>query len=440
MFRKSFISAGIVLLLVVNLVFVQVASAVDVICDTDGLKSLALEVIQSNLMDCEIQKGEKCFMAGAFWHQFWVRDTSYSSLMGLYKLYPQELKNTFKELVLMNGDKGYPDQDPASDFGRFPYQTDSVVWVIGAFELAKQTDDEDFRKYVYEVGKKMFVKWKSAEDVRDGLIFGAPSFLDSWASFPKEWKGNKKVFLKNKFLSTNVLWLRFQEILLWESKYYGEVSEVDFEKKLGNLRGKISTLNEKFINSGGGYYNYYIGSSKYEGLGNALIQKFKFNSYPIVQVKTDEDFYPAHYPMFDFKIPGNWYSDTAQHVWVDRFVAMVDKEPVADFCQKYGEILKSTGDIAELIEDGKMFGGAKQLWAATGVYFYLDEFDVQKQEIDAEMSKDAVEESVHAAAEVVNKQEAVLNGGFFIDRYAGWDIDRPLVSSHLVFDGEVYGY
>jgi hypothetical protein len=435
MFWKKFSNVGVVFLLSVNLVFAQGQVAIEKSCDIDGIKKLALGVIQSNLTDCVLQKGEKCFVAGAFWHQFWVRDTSYSSLMGLYKLYPKELKNTFKELVLMNGDKGYPDQDPASDFGRFPYQTDSVVWVIGAFELAKQTGDEDFRKYVYGVGKRMLVKWKVAEDKRDGLIFGAPSFLDSWASFPKEWQGNKKVFLKNKFLSTNVLWLRFQEILLWEGKYYGEISDTDFEKRLESLRGKIRTLNEKFLNSAGGYYNYYIGSSRYEGLGNALIQKFHFNSSPVTQIQTDEDFYPAHYPMFDFIIPGNWYSDTAQHVWVDRFVAIVDKEPVADFCRKYGEILLRGNDIAELVQGGKMFGGSKQLWAATGVYFYLDEFGVAKEEIDAERLTGSSVDGSPEVVDVVGEQSNASDWGFYIDRYAGWNLNQPFVSQHLVFLG-----
>lgn len=418
MFKKNFWRAVVVLFIGVNVVFAQAATT-EPVCDVERLKQLSLEIIQSNLTDCKIQKGEKCFVAGTFWNQFWVRDTSYSSLMGLYKLYPDELKNTFKELVLMNGDKGYPDQDPASDFGRFPYQTDSVVWVIGAFELAKQTHDEEFRKYVYEVGKNMMVKWKVAEDKRDGLIFGAPSFLDSWASFPKEWKGNPKVFLKNKFLSTNVLWLRFQEILLWEGKYFGDVSDTDFEKKSGDLRKKIHNLNEKFINKAGGYYNYYIGSTRYEGLGNALIQKFKLNSYAITHVKTGEHFYPAHYPMFDFKIPGNWYSDTAQHVWVDRFVAIVDKESASDFCSKYGKILSSQNDIAELIQDGRMFGGSKQLWSATGVYFYLDEFGKQEKEI--EKIDEAMVNDAHAAAK--EQREAAKEFEWYL-------LDQPLLWTH----------
>jgi len=427
MFRKSLSCVVLALLMTVEVATAQILPVVS--CDTDKLKSLSLDIIKSNLVDCKIQKGQKCFVAGSFWNQFWVRDTSYSSLMGLYKLYPDELKNTFKELVLMNGNKGYPDQDPASDFGRFPYQTDSVIWVIGAFEAAKQTHDEDFRKYVYEVGKKMFVKWKSAEDKRDGLIFGAPSFLDSWASFPKEWQGKPKVFLKNKFLSTNVLWLRFQEILLWESKYYGEISDTDFEKKLVSLRGKIRTLNEKFINPAGGYYNYYIGSTKYEGVGNALIQKFKFNNYSVIQLKTDEGFYPAHYPMFDFKIPGNWYSDTVQHVWVDRLVAIVDKEPIEDFCSKYGAILSGGEDIAELVQDGKMFGGPKQLWAATGVYFYLDEFAAPKVQINAEKLKEALGESIHAAASVQKDQSTK----YLLIQSFGWTTDSLAKNPPLMF-------
>jgi|GEM_PF-5122607 len=419
--------------LLLFLITVQMAAAAVESCDTDKLKELSLKVIESNLTDCKIQKDKKCFKAGAFWNQFWVRDTSYSTLMGLYKLYPEELKNTFKELVLMNGKKGYPDQDPASDFGRFPYQTDSVVWVIGAFELAKQTGDEDFRRYVYDVGKRMQVKWKAAEDKRDGLIFGAPSFLDSWASFPKEWRGRPKVFLKNKFLSTNALWLRFQEILLWEGKYYGEISDVDFAKKQASLQKKIQTLNEKFINKERGYYNYYIGSDKYEGVGNALMQKFKFNSYPITQVKTDEGFYPAHFPMFDFKIPGNWYSDTAQHIWVDRFVAIVDKEPVSVFCSKYSAVLSGGDDIAELLQGGRMFGGSKQLWAATGVYFYLDEFAPVQQQVSVGDLGQVKESLLHAAAAVKEQTIKSQSQWYLLDKYSGLMIEQPFVSSHLIF-------
>jgi hypothetical protein len=368
--KKTFFPAILITLLLADVALGESFSGRP--CDTESLKALSLKTVQSDLVDCNLQKDKKCFYAGDFWHQFWVRDTSYSSLMGLYKLYPEELKNTFKELVLMNGSRDYPAQDLASDFGGFPYQTDSIVWVIGAFELAKETHDEEFRRYVYEVGKKMSVKWKSAVDKSDGLIFGAPSFLDSWASFPKEWKGNPRVFLRKKFLSTNVLWMRFGEIMAWERARYENLSGEVLEKELGVLRKKIHNLNEKFINREKGYYNYYIGSDKYEALGNGLIQKFKMNSYRIMHVKTGENFYPAHFPMFDFRIPGNWYSETVQHVWVDAFLASIDREPLAEFCNKYSAVLSNRQDVAELIQGGRMFGGGSQLWAATAVYFYLD--------------------------------------------------------------------
>jgi hypothetical protein len=341
-------------------------------CDTSKLKSIALDVLKSDITDCPLQEGGKCLVAGEFWNQLWVRDTSYSSLMGLYSLFPDELKNTFRELVLMNGEKGYPKQDSAADFGSFPYQTDSIVWVVGAFELAKRTDDADFRQYVYEVGKKMYPVWEKTTDPKDGLIYGAPSFLDSWASFPEDWQGHREKFLKNKFLSTNVLWLRFEQIMIWEGLRYKDLETMTFYKELADWENRVRILNNDFYLPSKGYYAYYLGSDAYEALGNGLIRKFGFDFQKIDDVRTFENFFPAHYPMYGFKIPGNWYSETSQHVWVDSFLAAITHEPVRDFCGRYEYLINTNNDIAELISNGVMFGGKRQLWSATGVYFYLD--------------------------------------------------------------------
>lgn len=65
------------------------------------VQKLSEDVIAANRVPCLIQKDKMCFRAGAFWSQFWVRDTAYSALLGLGNQYPIELKNTFVELLLM---------------------------------------------------------------------------------------------------------------------------------------------------------------------------------------------------------------------------------------------------------------------------------------------------------------------------------------------------
>ena len=65
------------------------------------VQKLSEDVIAANRVPCLIQKDQMCFRAGAFWSQFWVRDTAYSALLGLGNQYPTELKNTFVELLLM---------------------------------------------------------------------------------------------------------------------------------------------------------------------------------------------------------------------------------------------------------------------------------------------------------------------------------------------------
>lgn len=370
-FLKSLFFVAVLLVVLLPKTLPLVRAQTSDTCSLEEVQNTALRVIYDNGVDCPLQSGKKCFHAGGFWNQFWVRDTSYSSLMGLWSIYPEELKNTFIELVLMNGKSGYPAQDGAADFGRFPYQTDSIVWVIGAFETAKMTNDPVFRKYVYEVAKKMLPVWKTASDSGDGLLFGAASFLDSWASYPADWQGQKKRFRENKFLSTNVLWLRFNEIILYEGKYFGDTSENEFQSRQSALAGMLQTLNDHFYDSTKGFYLYYPDSDRYEGLGNALMERFGYNVYPINHPKTAEGFYPALFPSYQVNIPGNWYSRTDQHIWVDALLATLLRENPDSFCTRYRPLVLAYDDIKELIVGGEMLGGTHQLWAAVGLQGYI---------------------------------------------------------------------
>ncbi len=340
-------------------------------CDTAFIQSTAERIIASNLVDCPIQKAKKCFRAGGFWNQLWVRDTSYSALMGLGDSYPEELKNTFVELVLRNGKKGYPAQDAAADFGAFPYQTDSIVWVVGAWHFAERSQDEPFQEYVYGVAKKMRPVWDLARDKKDGLLFGAASFLDSWASYPAHWNGQRRQLLKHKFLSTNVLWVRFQEILLRGEERFGKISAEQADIQQKKIDQLIRHLNEKFYDLNSGYYTYYIGADRYEGLGNGLLEQFGYNYYEIMHPVTVENFYPTLSPMYETNDAEDWYARTNQQIWVDAFLSTLHRQDLSLFCSKYNGPLQALNDIQEMILAGDMFGGTAQLWGAVGIDSYL---------------------------------------------------------------------
>lgn len=267
-------------------------------------------------------------------------------------------------------------QDASADFGGFPYQSDSIVWVVGAFELAKQTNDREFRTLIAETARRMEPQWKKVENPRDSLIVGAPSFLDAWSLVPTEWKGKRLELLRHKFLSTNVLWLRYNEILFYEGQRLGWWSTEEAAQRQSKLTAIRQSLDSKLYNAEKGYYVYYQGrsgtSDRYEALGNILMQKFGYAAAGSIRhPQTAQGFYPVLSPIYPSTQEGDWYAGMSQFIWIDAFGALVQKEYLYKVCNRYFDVLHAYKDIKEMVVGGEMRGGEKQLWAAVALWSFF---------------------------------------------------------------------
>lgn len=333
------------------------------------IKNLAEEVIQKNIADCKIQPTKKCITAGHFWNDFWIRDIAYSSVMGLWKKYPEELKNTFLEQT--SNKEGIPAQDSSSDFGGFPYQTDSLLWVLGSYELAKNTNDKILLDIIYDTALKLEKKYKTQANTGTNLISGAPSFLDTWVFLPKEWHHNKQKLLDNYFLSTNVIWTKFQEIIIKIAEERNFLSDLDLSARKSDFRTSIYNINTSFFNHNKNNYTYFVDSDRSELLGNVLIKLYGYNYYNI-KYPTINNVFPVIDSLYtDTDMENNWYNKSDHFIWTDAFASTVFGQDQYYFTKKYHYHLKAYNDIYEVILGGDMLGGKSQLWGAVAIWgFY----------------------------------------------------------------------
>jgi len=137
---------------------------------------------------------------------------------------------------------------------------------------------------------------------------------------------------------------------------------------LGTL---LQRLNATWYDADRHFYTYYPESDRYEGLGNALLLLFGYNFHPIEHPTTPEHCFPALWPTYDAYLPHDWYSQTPQHIWVDNLIARLTAQDTSFFCAKYAAPIQASDDIKEMVREGTMLGGSKQLWGAVAVLDYI---------------------------------------------------------------------
>lgn len=222
-------------------------------------------------------------------------------------------------------------------------------------------------------------EWKQVLNYSDGLIVGAPSFLDAWSLIPHWWNQDKSQLIKHKFLSTNVIWARFQQIVLYEGQREGLWTQDAWDFRYNNFQETVQSINDKIYLPEKGYYAYYQASDRYESLGNVLLEMYGYNHHPIHHPKTESGYYPALYPMYELNQENDWYSGRNQFIWVDMLASKVQNEQNRNVCNRYFDHINNYQDIKEMIDGSQMLGGARQLWGAMALWSYFSDRDSFKK-------------------------------------------------------------
>ncbi len=231
----------------------------------DALYRLAVREAESN-----IRKQDSAFRAGASWGDVWTRDASFSQLLSLNMLFPENSAASYKVTV----EDGEIVQDPRKANTGWPHQTDRMIWLLAAYDYFQIQGDEHFAKFAYDAGKKSMERALSEiYDPKTGLFMGESSFLDwAWQTYPSDM--DRGEMGKCKALSTNCLYAESLQILSTLEKRFGSIEDSQRYSALGEKT--LAGIN-KYLWLGDeiGYYGYFLYpqgqiSRRSEGLGEAL--------------------------------------------------------------------------------------------------------------------------------------------------------------------------
>lgn len=337
----------------------------------DALYNLSLEEALRNI------RPDSAFMAGEKWEGVWTRDISYSILLSLATIAPEEAKISLMKKVK----DGYIIQDTGTG-GSWPVSSDRVAWTLAAWEVYCVTGDKEWLKTAYAIIKyTLETDLQVVADPKTGLFRGESSFLD-WReqSYPR-WMEPKDIF-ESRCLSTNALYHRAFQIL-------DKIASLLDEKRL--IYGLTAEAIKNNINKylwipDRQYYGQYLYGRIYptlspraETLGEALCVLFdiadRSRKTAIIRNTPVVDFgIPAIYP----QIPGiapyhtdaiwpfvgaywTWAASYAQQGQaVEHGLASIYRQ-AALFLTNKENMLASTGDFS-----GTVINSDRQLWSVAG--------------------------------------------------------------------------
>ena len=249
--------------------------------DYDQAYQLALDEVSENLQD-------DTFIAGSSWAQLWTRDTSYAVELGAGLLHPLSSRNSLRQSVetdLFSGRQVWL-QDTCGHFGGWPYLSDAIVGVRGAWSIYLTTGDKEWLAWAYEVTHASLIR--AERDVFDdatGLFLGCSSFMESNSGYPTRYRRNGELVGQTKALSTNLLhyagYKLGSQMAMELNKPYEEIQPLIIKGEA--LRNSIrSTL----WFSQRGYYAYVQDEynqlmEQMEGLGESLALLDDFETDPI---------------------------------------------------------------------------------------------------------------------------------------------------------------
>lgn len=264
---------------------------------------IALEDIEKNY--CINTEHGVIYAAGGYdAHKDWDgiafnRDTAYSGLLSLNRLYPNEMLTTIKairkireklkfvctpesELEGIDGvevlDLTFTELKKIFHMGSAIAQTDDVAWIWCAYDLFKKNNFDEW-KWFYETADMNFKEfYYPFFDETDGLFFGQPTFIDvGLYGFPEHFGQNTKEARNNgvwvKATSTNALYYKALCVMAEVAEKLGLNNEAnEWELRAENLKNAI--LRHLRLEDGTfAYFKHKDGSieDRHEALGTAFV-------------------------------------------------------------------------------------------------------------------------------------------------------------------------
>ena len=217
------------------------------------------------------------FVAGSGWNQLWTRDTSYAIELATGLTHPTISKKSLQKCIRQ--DEKYGDvwlQDECGHFGPWPYLSDAIVGVRGAWSLYLTTGDEELLRWSYNITKNSLHRAEHyVYNSFSGLFQGCSSFMESNSGYPEKYRYNGRAVGRTKALSTNML--HFAGYTLGAKM--GEILGVD-KTEINELKTKGEKLRqaiyERLWLPDKGYYSYFEDEDEnlveqMEGLGEPFV-------------------------------------------------------------------------------------------------------------------------------------------------------------------------
>lgn len=268
---------------------------------------------------------KEVIIAGIGYEIPWTRDTAINVSNAGY-LFPEISENTLMSVLKNENGKYIAD-------GSYGQDWDSIIWVIGAWNMYLYNGDTEFLKNVYNISKEsvQYFEEKAFSD-KLGLFRGPACYGDGIAAYPDVYakhgqsgilscvgEGESGTAIDMYSLSTNCIYYKVYKLIDKMAECLGNKKE--YETKAEALKEKINT---HFWNDEKGYYNYVVddfgGSDYFEGMGNAFAILFGvadidkaeriFKSHPASACGM-----PCVYPSFERYTADGEYGRHSGTVW-----------------------------------------------------------------------------------------------------------------------------
>ncbi|MEA3287137.1 MAG: hypothetical protein U9Q77_07155 [Candidatus Marinimicrobia bacterium] len=168
----------------------------------EALTNLALEETILNI------RSDSAFSAGKKWRGVWTRDISYSAMLSLAYLFPENVKASLRAKLSPNK---RIIQDTGTG-GSWPISSDRHLWTLAAWEVFLASGDhawlDEIREPIINALKEDLL-WN--RDPVSGMLLGETSFEDWREQTYSEWMSPADIHA-SQALSTNVIFKRALEI------------------------------------------------------------------------------------------------------------------------------------------------------------------------------------------------------------------------------------
>lgn len=336
---------------------------------------------------------DRTLRTGALWDGVWTRDVSYSIIMSMAYMLPEESKNSLLHKV---NSRMRIIQDTGTG-GAWPCSTDRTIWCIAAWELYLATGDKEWIDIIYPIVRNTLDDdRKVAYNHEYGLMMGETSFID-WRdqSYPK-WMEPIDI-AQSICLGTNAVHYRALSVASSMARLQGDTMSA---QKYTRWADSIKTnINKHLYNPKTKSYdtylygkNYYQRESRSESLGQALVILWDIAPHDKLQtISKNIPFTPYGAPIFYpyiQEMPS--YHNNAVWPFVSAYMALAYAKtlnmegllssfasiyrPAALFCTNKENFDATTGDdsLTQLNSDNQLWSLAGNIGVTHRILFGID--------------------------------------------------------------------